>query len=178
MTRHSPLLTLNNGIRMPAVGLGVFQSPPDQTATAVESALAEGYRLIDTAAAYANERQVGEGIRRAGIPRNDVFIETKVWISDYGFNATLHAFDKSAGKLGVDRLLRRYVTRCSARLGISPHALRHSFATHLLQRGADLRAIQELLGHASLSTTQRYTVVDAGRLSSVYNAAHPRARRS
>jgi diketogulonate reductase-like aldo/keto reductase len=104
MTGHSPLLTLNNGIQMPAVGLGVFQSPPDQTATAVESAVAEGYRLIDTAAAYANERQVGEGIRRAGIPRDDVFIETKVWISDYGYNATLHAFDKSAGKLGVDRL--------------------------------------------------------------------------
>jgi diketogulonate reductase-like aldo/keto reductase len=104
MTRHSPLLTLNNGIQMPAVGLGVFQSPPDQTATAVESALAEGYRLIDTAAAYANERQVGEGIRRAGIPRDDVFIETKVWISDYGYDATLHAFDKSAAKLGVDHL--------------------------------------------------------------------------
>lgn len=104
MTRHSPLLTLNNGVQMPAVGLGVFQSPPDETATAVESALAEGYRLIDTAAAYGNERQVGEGIRRAGIPRNDVFIETKVWISDYGYEATLHAFDKSAGKLGVDCL--------------------------------------------------------------------------
>lgn len=104
MTRHSPLLTLNNGVRMPAVGLGVFQSPPDQTAIAVESALAEGYGLIDTAAAYGNERQVGEGIRRAGIRRDDVFIETKVWISDYGFEATLHAFDKSAGKLGVDYL--------------------------------------------------------------------------
>jgi diketogulonate reductase-like aldo/keto reductase len=104
MTRHSPLLTLNNGIQMPAIGLGVFQSPPDHTASAVESALAEGYRLIDTAAAYGNERQVGEGIRRAGIPRDDVFIETKVWISDYGYEATLHAFDKSAGKLGVDRL--------------------------------------------------------------------------
>ncbi len=104
MTGHSPLLTLNNGIPMPAVGLGVFQSPPDHTATAVESALAEGYRLIDTAAAYANDRQVGDGIRRAGIPRDDLFIETKVWISDYGYNATLHAFDKSAGKLGVDRL--------------------------------------------------------------------------
>jgi diketogulonate reductase-like aldo/keto reductase len=89
---------------MPVVGLGVFQSPPEQTATAVESALAEGYRLIDTAAAYANERQVGEGIRRAGIPRDDVFVETKVWISDYGYNATLHAFDKSAGKLGLDHL--------------------------------------------------------------------------
>ena len=104
MTRHSPLLTLNRGIQMPAVGLGVFQSPPDQTATAVESALAEGYRLIDTAAAYLNERQVGEGIRRAGLSRDDVFIETKVWISDYGYEAALHAFDKSAGKLGVDRL--------------------------------------------------------------------------
>jgi len=89
---------------MPVLGLGVFQSPPDQTAAAVESALAEGYRLIDTAAAYSNERQVGEGIRRSGVARDDVFIETKVWISDYGYDATLHAFDKSAGKLGVDRL--------------------------------------------------------------------------
>jgi diketogulonate reductase-like aldo/keto reductase len=104
MTNQSPLLTLNNGVRVPALGLGVFQSPPDQTATAVESALSEGYRLIDTAAAYLNERQVGEGIRRAGLSRDDVFIETKVWISDYGYNATLHAFDKSVGKLGVDHL--------------------------------------------------------------------------
>jgi diketogulonate reductase-like aldo/keto reductase len=72
--------------------------------TAVESAIAEGYRLIDTAASYFNERQVGEGIRRSGVSRDDIFIETKVWISDYGDEATLHAFDKSAGKLGVDRL--------------------------------------------------------------------------
>jgi diketogulonate reductase-like aldo/keto reductase len=101
---RSPLITLNNGVQIPALGLGVFQSPPDQTAAAVESALTQGYRLIDTAAAYANERQVGEGLRRAGIARDDVFLETKVWISDYGYDATLHAFDKSAGKLGVDRL--------------------------------------------------------------------------
>ena len=100
----TPVLTLNNGVQMPAIGLGVFQSSPEDTVTAVESAIVQGYRLIDTAAAYANERQVGEGIRRAGIPRDDVFIETKVWISDYGYEATLHAFDKSAGKLGVDRL--------------------------------------------------------------------------
>src|SRR4029453_10696483 len=84
--------------------LGVFQSSPEQTVTAVESAIAQGYRLIDTAAAYANERQIGEGVRRSGISRDEMFIETKVWISDYGYEATLHAFDKSAGKLGVDRL--------------------------------------------------------------------------
>jgi diketogulonate reductase-like aldo/keto reductase len=97
-------ITLNNGVEMPAVGLGVFQTPPDVTSAAVEKALRLGYRHIDTAAAYGNEREAGEGIRRSGLARGEVFVETKVWISDYGFDATLHAFDKTAGKLGVDHL--------------------------------------------------------------------------
>ena len=97
-------ITLNNGVVMPAIGLGVFQTPPDATTDAVQAALQTGYRHIDTAAAYANEREVGEGILRSGIDRSDIFIETKVWISDYGYDQTLHAFDKSAGKLGVDQI--------------------------------------------------------------------------
>jgi diketogulonate reductase-like aldo/keto reductase len=95
---------LNNGVELPALGFGVFQTRPDATTDAVEEALRVGYRHIDTAAAYANERGVGDGIRRSGIARDEVFIETKVWINDYGYDATLHAFDKSAGKLGVDQL--------------------------------------------------------------------------
>lgn len=99
-----PSLTLNHGVQMPALGYGVFQTPPDETRTAVTTALEIGYRHIDTAAAYGNERQVGEAIAASGLDRDEVFLETKVWISDYGYDATLHAFDKSAGKLGLEQL--------------------------------------------------------------------------
>lgn len=97
-------LTLNNGVELPAIGLGVFQTPPEETVAAVASALRTGYRHIDTAAAYGNEREVGQGIRESGVARSEIFIETKIWISDYGYEETLHAFDKSAGKLGVEQI--------------------------------------------------------------------------
>jgi 2,5-diketo-D-gluconate reductase A len=100
----APNLVLNNGISMPVIGLGVFQTPPDQTTQSVREALRIGYRHIDTAAAYGNEREVGEGVRRSGVPREDVFIETKIWINDYGYDETLHGFDKGARKLGVEQL--------------------------------------------------------------------------
>ena len=89
---------------MPAVGFGVFQTPPDQTRDAVRHTLSCGYRHIDTAAAYGNEREVGEAVRQSDLDRSQVFLETKVWISDYGYDQTRHAFDKSAGKLGVEQI--------------------------------------------------------------------------
>src|SRR3954466_11421238 len=104
MTMSIPLFQLNNGVEIPALGFGVFQTPPEQTVAAVETALATGYRHIDTAAAYFNEREVGEAIRRSGLDRAEIFVETKVWISDYGYDQTMHAFDKSARKLGIDQI--------------------------------------------------------------------------
>ena len=98
------LIHLNNGVEMPPLGLGVFQTPPDETRDAVRSALAAGYRHIDTAAAYGNERQVGEAVRGSDLDRSEVFLETKIWISDYGYDETLHGFEKSARKLGVDQI--------------------------------------------------------------------------
>ncbi|MFE7423452.1 aldo/keto reductase [Rhodococcus sp. NPDC057529] len=95
---------LNNGVRIPLIGLGVFQTPPAETTRAVQTALENGYRHIDTAAGYLNEHEVGEGIRRSGLPREDIFVETKIWVSDYGCDATLHAFEKATRKIGVEQL--------------------------------------------------------------------------
>ena len=97
-------LTLNNGVELPALGLGVFQTPAEETRAAVEAAISAGYRHIDTAAAYGNERQVGEAVHNSGLDRSEVFLETKIWISDYGYDKTLHGFEKSARKLGVDQI--------------------------------------------------------------------------
>ncbi len=88
-------IKLNNDVEIPALGLGVFQTPPAETRDAVRSALDAGYRHIDTAAAYGNERQVGEAVKGSAVDRSEVFLETKVWITDYGYDETLHAFEKS-----------------------------------------------------------------------------------
>lgn len=95
---------LNNGVDMPILGFGVFQIPPEQTEQAVTDALAAGYRLLDTAAAYLNEEAVGRAIENSGIPREELFVTTKVWIQDAGEENTRRAFETSLGKLGLDHL--------------------------------------------------------------------------
>lgn len=104
MRSKNPSFKLNNGIEMPAVGLGVFMASPEDTVNAVATAIADGYRLIDTARAYKNESQVGEGIRKSGISREQIFVTTKLWLTDYGHEAALRGFDESMAKLGLDYL--------------------------------------------------------------------------
>ncbi|SHO63453.1 2,5-diketo-D-gluconate reductase A [Pseudoxanthobacter soli DSM 19599] len=99
-----PHLTFNDGRAIPQVGLGVWQTPNDVAVTAVRTALEAGYRHVDTAAIYENETGVGEGIRAAGLPRDDLFVTTKVWNADQGFDATLKAADASLKRLGLDHV--------------------------------------------------------------------------
>ena len=101
---NNPLKRLNNGVQMPALGLGTYKSPREQTAEAVACAIATGYRLIDAAAGYGNEQEVGEGIARSGVPRSDLFVTTKLWIADYGYEQALRAFDESLRRLGLEYL--------------------------------------------------------------------------
>ena len=104
MTTTQPHFTLNNGVTLPQIGFGVYQTPPEETMVAVQAALEVGYRHIDTAAAYGNEKGVGEALRRSGFDRSDVFVETKVWVTDYGYDQTLHAFEKASAKLGLEQI--------------------------------------------------------------------------
>lgn len=99
-----PSLALNDGHSLPALGFGLWQVPGADTARVVEQALGLGYRLIDGAAIYGNEDGLGEGLRRSGLPRDDVFVTTKCWNDDQGFDAALRAFDASLARTGLDRV--------------------------------------------------------------------------
>lgn len=107
MPETVPFLQLNNGVQMPALGLGVgavVKPDPGVAATAVEAALRTGYRLVDTAAVYGNEAEVADGIERSGVPRAEVFLTTKLWTDDYGYDSALRAFEKSLGRLRTDHV--------------------------------------------------------------------------
>jgi diketogulonate reductase-like aldo/keto reductase len=95
-------ITLNNGVTIPQVGYGVFQIPPADAQRMTEAALAAGYRHIDTAAGYQNEEGVGRGVRESGVPRDEVFVTTKLWNADQGYEKALHGFEASRSRLGFD----------------------------------------------------------------------------
>ena len=99
-----PVLTLHDGVKIPQLGFGVFQVPPEETQSVVELALEAGYRHIDTAAAYRNEKAVGAALAASGLPREEVFVTTKLWNSEQGYDATLAAFEESLGRLGLDHV--------------------------------------------------------------------------
>jgi 2,5-diketo-D-gluconate reductase A len=104
MNPHIPDVTLNNGVRMPILGFGVYQVPPEDTERAATDALAAGYRHIDTAAAYVNEEAVGRAIASSGIPRDELFVTTKLWVSDAGEDAARRGFDRSLQRLGLEHV--------------------------------------------------------------------------
>ncbi|MFB7591637.1 aldo/keto reductase [Streptomyces sp. NPDC056169] len=101
---HVPTVTLNNGTEIPQLGFGVFQVPDDETTTAVAHALEAGYRSVDTAAIYGNEAGVGRALAASGVPREELFVTTKLWNADQGYDSTLRAFDDSLAKLGLDHV--------------------------------------------------------------------------
>src|SRR5258705_8234955 len=103
-TQEIPAIELNDGTTIPQLGFGVFQVPPDETEKAVAEALEAGYRHIDTAAAYRNEAGVGAALAASGLPREEVFVTTKLWNSQQGHDSTLEAIEASLGRLGLDHV--------------------------------------------------------------------------
>ncbi len=99
---HVPSLTLNNGVEIPQLGFGVWQIPAEDVVGPVTTAIETGYRLIDTAAIYGNEEGVGKAIAESGVARDELFVTTKVWNSDQGYDSTMRAFDASLGRLGLE----------------------------------------------------------------------------
>ncbi len=162
-------ITLNNAIEMPRLGLGVFRTRQGaETRNAVREALAAGYRLVDTAALYGNEREVGEAIRASGLPREEVFVTTKLWNSDHGYDPALRAFDESLAALGLDyvdlylihwpvpglrfdswRALETLLAdgRCRA-IGVSNYTIAH--LTGLLEASDTLPAVNQVEFHPFL----------------------------
>ena len=162
-------ITLNNGVRMPVLGLGALdRRTPELIAGAVETAIANGYRLIDTAASYATERQVGAGIARSGIERSEIFVTTKLWISDYGYEQALRAYDASLRRLGLEyvdlyllhwpvpsdfdssaaswRAMEKLLAEGKVRaIGVSNHTPRHLDA--LMARGTVVPAVNQVELH-------------------------------
>ena len=104
MSSKVPPIILNNGVEMPQLGFGVWQVPDDEAERAVATALEAGYRSIDTAAIYGNEEGTGKAIAASGVPREDIFVTTKLWNSEHGYDSTLRAFDVSLAKLGLEYL--------------------------------------------------------------------------
>jgi diketogulonate reductase-like aldo/keto reductase len=141
-----PNVRLNNGVSMPQLGFGVFQVPDDETETAVTTALEVGYRSIDTAAAYGNEAGVGAAIAKSGIPRKDLFITTKLWNSNHGYDSTLRAFEKllADGRtraIGVSNFQPAHLRRVLDEAGTVPAVNQIELHPYLTQ--AEPRAFHE-----------------------------------